>query len=356
MSLGAGNIQRLIKKFKKFPERNFLKAFSGVFKNPICCLGVIVLCSIFFLKYPSFKEDYFFLPSCLETSQNAFLKQEKVTFLKASQSIVIEENSFKEAVPVTIFKTNVLGTLTKETPEREEIIEYTVEEGDTLSQIAQKFGISLETVLWANNLSKSSKIQPGQELTILPVSGVMHLVKEGETVLGIAKKYQADASEIADFNRLSEKAEVFVGDILVVPGGVMAPESSIEYATQYTTPLASSFFICPIPSPCNITQGLHWYNAIDFSNGRCGEPVFAAAGGEIQRTGYHSVAGKYVRILHPNGVVTFYGHLSTILVVPGQRVSQGEIIGYTGNTGFTIGRTGCHLHFEVRGARNPFAG
>jgi len=54
-------------------------------------------------------------------------------------------------------------------------------------------------------------------------------------------------------------------------------------------------------------------------------------------------------------VVTLYGHLSVITVKNGGSVNVGEIIGYIGNTGRTRGQTGCHLHFEVRGARNPFA-
>jgi len=104
----------------------------------------------------------------------------------------IEKNSFLESVPVTVLETNVFGTLIDQTPERKEIIEYTVEKGDTLSQIAQKFEVSLETILWANDLKKTSKIKPGQKLIILPVSGVMHLVKNGETVSEIAKKYKAN--------------------------------------------------------------------------------------------------------------------------------------------------------------------
>jgi len=113
-----------------------------------------------------------------------------------------------------------------------------------------------------------------------------------------------------------------------------------------------------VPTPYRITQGLHWYNAIDFSTGKCGSPIYAAAGGQVQRTGYdYERAGRYVRILHPNGVVTFYGHMSKIAVNAGATVGQGQIIGYIGYSGHTIpsGPGGCHLHFDVRGSRNPFA-
>lgn len=296
------------------------------------------------------KKAFFFTTSSLfEKSQNLFFEQKEAIVPASYQSIVIGRNTFKETAPVAIFQGKTFGTLGN-INKGEEIIEYAVESGDTLSGIAQKFDISLETVLWANDLTKNSPLRVGQKLTILPVSGIMHLVKKGETATQIAKAHKADLSEITEFNKLSEEAEIFAGDLLIIPGGQPTPKTAFS-----SVPIASSFFICPIASPCRITQALHWYNAVDFSNGRCGELIFAAAGGQIQKTGYDKTAGRYVRILHHNGTVTFYGHLSTVLVAPGQTVSQGEIIGYSGNTGFTIGKPGCHLHFEVRGANNPFA-
>jgi len=236
---------------------------------------------------------------------------------------------------------------------KNEIQEYIIEEGDTLGSIAEKFGISLETILWANNLSYNSVIKPGQKLIILPVSGILHIIREGDTLSEVAELYQADINQIIEINELSDPGNIYTGDILIVPGG-KKPKVSQKYAQ---VPLSGSYFICPISSPCRITQGLHWFNAVDLSNGMCGGPVFAAAGGTVQRTGYGSVSGYYVRIIHPNGVVTFYGHLSKITVVPGQKVYQGQIIGYVGYSGVTIprGPAGCHVHFDVRFAKNPFA-
>ncbi len=235
---------------------------------------------------------------------------------------------------------------------KKEIEEYVVQTGDTLSSIADEFGISLETLLWANNLSTRSVIQPGKKLTILPVSGVLHIIREGDTLSELAELYKTELKEIINFNELRETDDIYAGDLLIIPGG-KKPKISTQYAQ---VPLSQSYFICPVPSPCRISQGLHWYNAIDFSNGKCGEPVFAAAGGTVQRTGYTSLSGNYVRIMHPNGVVTFYGHLSKIAAVPGQKVYQGQIIGYIGYSGITVpaGPAGCHLHFDVRFASNPF--
>ena len=234
--------------------------------------------------------------------------------------------------------------------------EYIVQQGDTLGSIAQQFNISLNTLLWANNLTSKSVISPGKKLVILPVTGILHIVRKGDTISQVAELYKGKVAEIVALNDLDQGGEIFVGDILIIPDGKKPAVSSASpvYVTQ-TVP--NSYFICPVPTPYRITQGLHWYNAIDFSTGKCGSPIYAAAGGQVQRTGYDSRAGRYVRILHPNGVVTFYGHMSKIAVSAGATVGQGQIIGYIGYSGHTIpaGPGGCHLHFDVRGAKNPFA-
>ena len=117
-------------------------------------------------------------------------------------------------------------------------------------------------------------------------------------------------------------------------------------------PVAKSYFIFPCQGI--ITQGLHYYNAIDIAN-KCGSPVVAAASGTVKRAGWIRIGGKRIIIIHPNGVATYYGHLSKILVKPGQKVKTGDIIGYIGHTGYTLGPTGCHLHFGVIGAKNFLA-
>jgi LysM repeat protein len=280
-------------------------------------------------------------------SQNPFAFSR--TWQDLPEFIFVSENSLKSYLPPAFISGQVLGTIVEPPQEKKEIQEYIVEEGDTLSSIAEKFGISLETVLWANDLSKNSIVKPGQKLIILPVSGVLHIVKAGDTLSEIAQKYQAKIEDIISFNELSSPNDIYIGDILVIPGGKMP---SPKPTPQPLTPLAQDYFICPVAGGCRITQGLHWYNAIDFSNGKCGEPILAAAGGTVLKARWDRIAGNYVKILHPNGVVTMYGHLQTIFVSPGEQVSQGQIIGTMGATGRA---TGCHLHFDVYGARNPFA-
>jgi len=320
-------------------------------------LGIVFLCFVlFFSLKQDVSEKIFWLAT---TRTDIFSGQETKVFLSEKDLFVsnpvlsaVEKNSLRAVGPVTFVQTQSLASYGSGRTgwKRKDISEYEVQPGDTLSSIAAKFGISLSTLLWENDLSKNSVVPVGKKLTILPVSGVTHLVREGESVSYLAEIHKTEQEKIIEFNELPENNKIVIGDLLIIPDGRPASRQ-----TAVSAPLASSYFICPIPRPCGITQGLHWYNAIDFSNGKCGEAVFASAGGTVQKTGYHDIAGNYIRILHPNGIVTFYGHLSRISVRPGQKVYQGQIIGRVGNTGYTLGPTGCHVHFEVRGARNPFA-
>lgn len=270
---------------------------------------------------------------------------------------LVQQNSIVGVAAPAAVKTQTFGVLSDSEPQgaRTEIIEYNAEQGETISSIAAKFGISTQTVLWANDLKKGAAIKPGESLIILPVSGVIHHVKKGDAIGGIALKYSAKTEDIIAFNELSGEGDIFIGDILMVPGGAIPAPSKTLSPTL--APLASSYFIPPTASR-TITQGLHWYNAVDF-DGECGDPVYAAAGGEVQRVsyGWNGGAGNYLNILHPNGVVTMYGHISAGLVSPGQTVSQGEIVALVGGKPGTPGAgisTGCHVHFGVSGARNPF--
>ena len=288
-------------------------------------------------------------------SQNLFLGEIQNLGAESPDLSLMQKNTLAGFCPPVMVTPQILGAIMGEDlPEsRKYIVEYEVQPGDSLLKIANDFGISLNTLLWANNLSSSSVIILGKKLTILPVSGVVHHVVAGETVSQITRKYKADIGEIVSFNELSGEADIFIGDILVIPDGIM-PSTKPTYSE---IPLASSYFI--LPTKGRISQGLHWYNAIDFAN-ECGSPIYAAAAGEVLkvRYGYNNGAGNYMTILHPNGVVTMYGHISASLVNAGDQVSQGQIIALIGGKPGTPGAgksTGCHLHFGVQGARNPFA-
>jgi murein DD-endopeptidase MepM/ murein hydrolase activator NlpD len=275
-----------------------------------------------------------------------------------------------------MFSLSALTTNTSQN-ERDGKVVYVVKQGDTISKIAAEYGVTINTILWANKLRASSYIKKGQELEILPVTGVKHIVKKGDTVSTLVKRYKAKQEEVISFNSLPADGSLQVGDELIIPDGEMprvyarrARTSSPVYARS--TVNANKYFI--FPTRGTRTQGLHGYNAVDVGN-KCGTPIYAAADGvvELSRTtksrarlgasvfgGY----GNHIRVRHPNGTVTLYAHLRSIFVSYGQTVKQGQQIATMGG-GFEYvnGRlvrmrgagksTGCHLHFEVRGASNP---
>jgi len=356
---GAKNILTLPRKLFKNIAKTARK-IKGFPKNPFFYLGIAVFILLILVS---------FLPKTGTETDTAGSKTEKAGASPFIQSInsqpespefcLIQENSiFGFAPPMTVTP-QVLGAIMGEVGAdvNRDVTEYEVKAGDNLTFIADNFGISINTLLWANNLSSASKLKIGQELIILPVSGVLHYVKAGDTISGIAKNYKAKADDMVGFNELASKDDIFVGDILIVPGGTMPAVSKPIYAESI--PVASSYFICPIASPCHITQKLHWYNAVDFSHGKCGDSIYAAAGGTVQRVkfGWNGGAGNTITILHPNGVVTSYGHILASLVSPGDQVYQGQIIALMGGQPGTAGAgksTGCHVHFSVHGASNPF--
>lgn len=245
-------------------------------------------------------------------------------------------------------------------PKSDQISVYEVREGDTLSQIAAMFNVTSNTIRWANNLS--GPIKPGQTLIILPVAGVKHTIKIGGTIKDLAKMYNADAREIALFNGIDEDATLTPGTEIIIPNGEMHVEekSTKKSATKNKASAVSTgkintsgYFIHPVPSGIK-TQGIHGNNAIDVA-APIGTPLRAAAAGQViiakEDGGWYGGYANYVVIQHGNGTQTLYAHMNDVYVTPGRWVEQGEIIGEVGNTGNS---TGPHVHFEVRGGRNPF--
>jgi murein DD-endopeptidase MepM/ murein hydrolase activator NlpD len=234
-----------------------------------------------------------------------------------------------------------------------EIRVYTVREGDSLSQIAEMFDVTTNTIMWANDLSGATDIRPGDSLVILPIAGVRHVVKNGDTITSIASKYEGDEEEILSYNQLASAAELTVGDTLIIPGGAMQrPSAPVNRTAAAVSAGGGGGFVHPAPGSIR-TQGLHGYNAVDLAAGH-GTAIRAAAAGEVivaKGSGWNGGYGNYIVIRHSNGTQTLYAHLSSLNVGVGGYVGQGQVIGGMGNTGRS---TGTHLHFEVRGGRNPF--
>lgn len=162
----------------------------------------------------------------------------RATFVADSSQSLEFAQSFEYQLVTTTgknFLVNSSNPLTTTSGEsRDEIIIYEVQAGDNPSTIAAYFGITTNTLLWANNLGLWDYIRPGDELKILPVSGVVHKVKSGDTIESIAKEYKAVTEEIITFNDLSADGKIESGQELVVPDGVKyTPTPTIVYATSY---------------------------------------------------------------------------------------------------------------------------
>lgn len=281
----------------------------------------------------------------LSSSSEFIPALDKTASFDFSHLSLIEESSLQVYTSPSVTSQTLGAVVAGGYDYQSQIFNYVVQSGDTVSGLAERFGISADTISWANDLNRNHTLKEGDSLIILPVSGALHLVGKNETLSHIARAYKVSEAAILSFNQISDANEIYIGDVLIIPGGKQLTTPQIS--TQST--VASSYFIRPTSG--RITQGLHHYNAIDIAN-QCGTPIYAAAAGTVQRAGYISIGGNRVQILHPNGVVTYYGHLSEIWVKAGQSVAQGQQIGRMGTTGRS---TGCHLHFDVRGATNPLA-
>lgn len=256
-----------------------------------------------------------------------------------------------------------LGTILdiKNTPSTE-ISVYTVREGDTLSGISEMFNVDVNTIRFANDLKKGSVIKKGQQLVILPIPGVRYIIKKGDTPQSIAKKLGGEENEIIKFNDLDVQKDFVEGLAIIIPNGEIAEvqeekettKSMAGGAKKYSplAPFYTGYYSRPIIGGVK-TQGIHGYNGVDLA-ASCGTPVFASADGEViisKTSGWNGGYGKYVVISHANGTQTLYSHNSSNVVAAGDYIRKGELIGYIGITGLT---TGCHVHFEIRGAKNPF--
>lgn len=242
---------------------------------------------------------------------------------------------------------------------RQDIAYYSVKPGDTVLAIAEKFGLQPETLMWSNsNIEQNpDRLSIGDELRILPVDGVLHVVKPGETLSDLADEYSVDMQKIVDYtgNGLaSTSATLTVGRELVVPGGTRAFATvtpDYGYGAAYSVdvpdgaPQGSGNFSWPTAG--YISQG-YWggHPAIDIA-GYIGESVTAADGGYVVLAGggWNGGYGNHVIIDHGNGFTTLYAHLTSIFVTPGMTVSKGQEIGTMGSTGNS---TGPHLHLEIR--------
>lgn len=232
---------------------------------------------------------------------------------------------------------------------RDDIYAYEVRGNDTLVDIADRFGIGLDTLLWANDIAPDHLLSIGDKLRIPPIDGVIHLVQDGDVLHEIAERFESNPVAIAEYNRIGLSTSLVRGMELIIPNGILPQEmrksSGETQLSQREQPVAA-FGAFRWPTHGAITQYFYYpgHPGLDIGN-RTGTAIVAADAGQVVAAGWSPIGyGNRIVINHGNGWVSTYNHLSTIAVTVGDFVKAGELIGAMGNTGYS---TGPHLHFEV---------
>lgn len=277
---------------------------------------------------------------------------------------------------------------------------YTVHDGDTVSAVAKLFGVTSATIYSANNLKSGAALSPGQVLTILPVSGTQYTVKKGDTIKSIAFKFKVDQSDVSFYNNFSSEADLVAGDTIIIPNSSFDGTSDTTSPAKKSTSKSSSpkqktpvvnadglvvgnnngkntspIEVHPLKDSDKIDLGDAILRPVDASVSRVsqyghgwhktgadiaaplGTPIRAPYDGVVllaRSSGYNDGYGTYAIItsnIDGNQVEFILAHMSKVIVTAGQTVERGETIGFVGMTGDA---TGDHVHFEVRGALNPW--
>ncbi len=296
------------------------------------------------------------------------------TFVSASMDYSYDYIS-AYSVPGDILVSDEAGYLIKINPQTSDssrigLTDYavhTVESGEALSVIAERYGVNVNTIIWENNIGNKNSIRVGQKLMIPPVDGLSYKVNSKDTLDKIAEKYEVSKESIIAQNGI-ENETIVKGQTIFLPGAkpiappvstiatnyVASPSASrdtrsyVNAAPSTAVPSGGKVFIYPTRG--KITQGYHaGHYAIDIAD-TSRPPVWAAGGGTIEKASVGTWGGGYgnhVIIDHGNGLKTLYAHLQSVNVYQGQWVNQGDVIGIMGNTGRVYGATGIHLHWEV---------
>ncbi len=215
--------------------------------------------------------------------------------------------------------------------------------GDTISGIAKKYGLNLDTVVSLNQIEDARRIPIGAVLKIPNQDGVLYSVRRGDSLSSIGKAFNVSMNAIADVNGL-ESSTIHPGQDVFVPGARMRPMELKKILGElfiYPTNGVFSSGFGPRNDP--FTGVLRFHNGVDLA-GPLGTPVYAAMAGKVAKIGFHPSYGRYIIMSHSSGYQTWYAHLQKALVAPNASVAQGETIGEMGNTGYS---TGPHLHFSV---------
>jgi murein DD-endopeptidase MepM/ murein hydrolase activator NlpD len=230
-------------------------------------------------------------------------------------------------------------------------LNYVVQDGDTITSIAKAHGIGSEYITWNNlDLEDPNRLSPGDQIIIPWEEGIVHSVRANEILSDIARRYDAEVEDILDFaaNDVPDPSLLQADRYIFVPGGRVVPAAPSRPGPA-PPPVQSGDWFWPSSKSGVITSYFSTWHPLGIDIGLVmNTPIVATRDGVVQavnidnrRSGY----GVHVIIAHDNGYESTYAHLDSASVSTGQVVSQGDLIGLSGNTGRS---TGPHLHFEIR--------
>jgi murein DD-endopeptidase MepM/ murein hydrolase activator NlpD len=220
---------------------------------------------------------------------------------------------------------------------------YQVGAGDTLAALADRFGITLDTIISFNDIKRERDLKPGRELIIPNRSGVRYVVRRGDNLSRIAMRHGVSLTALLDSNEV-EGSTITPGQSLLIP--------DVGLSENARNRVLGQLFV--MPARGRITSGYGYrddpftglrkfHNGIDIANQR-GTPVVAAMSGTVVKAGYNGNYGRYLILRHTEGFQTLYAHLDKAQVTVGDRIRQGQQVGEMGNTGYS---NEDHLHFSI---------
>jgi murein DD-endopeptidase MepM/ murein hydrolase activator NlpD len=219
--------------------------------------------------------------------------------------------------------------------------QHLVQKGETLSEIAQKYKVPVKSIIQANSIESAHRIQTGKTLRIpgkaFAFNEILYQVKPGDTLIGIARLHNVEWKVLQRINDISSPRNLQIGAEIRIP---YDGSFGFRDPLRVLLVLTSKYGYRPHP----VTRRYRFHEGIDL-RAAVGTRVYASKTGRVIFAGQKGGYGKIVGIEHKGNFTTWYGHLSRIRVKVGQTVSQGKVIGLSGNTGIS---TGPHLHFEIR--------
>ncbi len=222
-------------------------------------------------------------------------------------------------------------------------VAYRVVKGDTISELADRFGVTTDSIITFNGITNARALSIGKYLRIPTLNGILHTAKAGDTPASLAESHGISVDRVKELNGLGDEA-LGAGMVVFLPDARLSSWTLRE--------ISGDLFTWPIRGW--ITSWYGWRNdpftgsrsfhtGVDIGSSR-GTPVRAAMEGVVASTGYSTTSGNYVVIRHHSGYTTLYAHLDRIDVKAGNRVTQSTVVGAVGSTGYS---TGPHLHFTV---------